>query len=292
MMKLTRVVRSLNGLVNDTIADAQGVEVEGHSLHCSVADQLVVVVEVPVESRAVVSIDMKSVKKSSSDVRLSQDSPSVALGSQVKLFLLAICTNFDTWIKLRERAKEALQDLPCGNRGEFCGVNLAFVDRVENRVAAGGRRFSRVDETARDLVEAANFFGLIGEAYADRLREEEHVADFVPGVLVDVAGQVLRQHARAQLFEEADQAVASRTAIEPESDGVVGGVSSRVEEPEEGVDVRCQIDVSAVAVHARRGLADTFFAGLFVSDGDIGGRGERFDVFRVRRVILALEQRC
>ena len=63
-VKLTRVVGSLDGLIDNSVANAQSVEVESHSRDCSVTDQFVVLVEVLVESWAVVSENVRSVEKS------------------------------------------------------------------------------------------------------------------------------------------------------------------------------------------------------------------------------------
>ena len=62
IIRRTRVVGSLNGLIDDSVANAQSVEVESHSGDRSVADQFVVLVEVLVESWTIVSVSLKSVR--------------------------------------------------------------------------------------------------------------------------------------------------------------------------------------------------------------------------------------
>ena len=54
VIRLTRVIGGLNSFINDTIDDGQGVEVESHSWNGAVSDQLVVLIELIEECRAVV----------------------------------------------------------------------------------------------------------------------------------------------------------------------------------------------------------------------------------------------
>ena len=63
VVKLTRVVGSLDGLIDDSVANAQSVEVESNAGNGSVANQLVVLVEVLVEGWAVVSENTRSVEE-------------------------------------------------------------------------------------------------------------------------------------------------------------------------------------------------------------------------------------
>ncbi len=51
---LTRVIGRLNSFINDAVNDCQSVEVEGHSWNGAVSDQLVVLIELVEERRAVV----------------------------------------------------------------------------------------------------------------------------------------------------------------------------------------------------------------------------------------------
>jgi hypothetical protein len=51
---LTRVIGGLNSFVNDTVDDRQSVEVESHAWNGAVSDQLVVLIELIEECRAVV----------------------------------------------------------------------------------------------------------------------------------------------------------------------------------------------------------------------------------------------
>jgi hypothetical protein len=50
---LTRVIGGLNSFVNDTVDDRQSVEVESHAWNGAVSDQLVVLIELIEECRAV-----------------------------------------------------------------------------------------------------------------------------------------------------------------------------------------------------------------------------------------------
>ena len=78
IIRRTRVVGSLNGLIDDSVANAQSVEVKSHSRNRSVADQFVVLVEVLVESRTVVSENVRSVKES---INAYEDLPKLTLRS-------------------------------------------------------------------------------------------------------------------------------------------------------------------------------------------------------------------
>jgi len=72
-------------------------------------------------------------------------------------------------------------------------------------------------------------------------------------------------------FEKTDQTVTARSTVQPKSQRIVGWVTAGLEEPEEDMEVGCNVDVTGVRLYTGSGLADALFAWLLVGDGDIGG---------------------
>ena len=79
----------LDILVNNPIANTERVEVQLNSLSCSVGNQLVLIVEVVIEGRSIMS--------------------AITLGPEVE------CLRGDVRINLWESTQETLQDMPCCN---------------------------------------------------------------------------------------------------------------------------------------------------------------------------------
>lgn len=92
-------------------------------------------------------------------------------------------------------------------------------------------------EVLRQWVEAADTLLLVAEASADGLRNVQHVGNIVPTVGVVHSRQVLSQHARSILFEQANQTVRSRPAVQPKREGIFGWFVSGLEEPVKDVDL-------------------------------------------------------
>jgi hypothetical protein len=67
-------------------------------------------------------------------------------------------------------------------------------------------------------------------------------------------------------LEEADQAVATRTAVEPKSQRVVGWVPSALKEPEERMHILTQVDEAGVGVDTWSCFADSLLPWLLVGD--------------------------
>jgi len=72
------------------------------------------------------------------------------------------------------------------------------------------------------------------------------------------------------LFEEANQRVASGTTVQPKRNRIVAWVLSRLEEPEEHMQVLANIDVPTVRIHTGRRLTNALFARLLVTDSSTG----------------------
>lgn len=62
-------------------------------------------------------------------------------------------------------------------------------------------------EVFRQWVEAANTLLLVAVAHSNRLGDVQHVGNVVPAVWVVRCRQVVIDHTRSVLFEQADQAI-------------------------------------------------------------------------------------
>lgn len=91
--------RTLNGLVNDAIADAQRVEVESYARVRAIANCFILVAEVAVETGTIVAVTPKSVGLLTSAAIVL---PSVALCSQVELLLVDSLLNANFSVQLRQ----------------------------------------------------------------------------------------------------------------------------------------------------------------------------------------------
>jgi hypothetical protein len=133
----------------------------------------------------------------------------------------------------------------------------------------------------------------IGESNSNRLRKKDHIRNLIPRIWIQRSGQILGDVARTQLckqsawyplpkaetptLEQSNQGIAAGPAVQPQRYWIVSRIPTRLEEPEEGVDIWCQVDEAGVGVHAWGGFADTGFAGLFVSNCDIAWGGDGRD---------------
>lgn len=146
-------------------------------------------------------------------------------------------------IELRQSTEESLKDVPSCNSCKVGSINLCCVD---DRVDASSIGQSCVLKRTSDRVQRALFFLLITETNTEWLGQEQHVRYLIPTVGIDLGGKIGGNVARTKFLEQANERVASRTSVEPQCDGVLCRVVSRLEEPEESVHIRSKINVTRV----------------------------------------------
>jgi len=71
--------------------------------------------------------------------------------------------------------------------------------------------------------------------------------------------------------EKTNQAVTTRSTVQPKGQRIVGRIAAGLEEPEEDMEIGCNIDVTRVRLDTRSGLTDALLTRFLVGDGDIGG---------------------
>ena len=84
-------------------------------------------------------------------------------------------------------------------------------------------------------------------------------------------------------MEETDQGVTARSSVQPQRDRIIRRISSRLKEPEKGVNIRRQVNEAGVGIDSWCCFADTCLAWLLVSDRHIVWRCDGGDTRWVKR---------
>jgi hypothetical protein len=224
------------------------IHVELNTLHRSVLNRFILLVEVVVETGSVVSAVTNSVSLS------FQTFLSGVLPLSPKIERV-VC---DIRVKLRGEIQESLQDVPGTDGCSIGGVRSVWINKRVSAIC---------------IFES----GLIREADAHRLAKEQHVALLVPGVGVPLRLEIFGDVAGSQLLEQPNHRITSRTSVQPQCQRLLLGVLASLEEPEEHVRLLIEADVSGIVVDAFFGFANALLARLLVSDLSALGRGDSGD---------------
>jgi hypothetical protein len=134
---------------------------------------------------------------------------------------------------------------PCCHSCKIGSVNSACIERLAERVSASRRPVARiVMEVLGPRIEAADALLLVAETYSDWLGDVQHIRHIAPRIGVVRCRQVLSEHTRSVLLEQPDERIRTRSAIEPECEGIFSRLVPRLEEPEEDMDLYKAISTS------------------------------------------------